>query len=864
MSQTYSFTKIFTIPVPHSSENDLVTISKIVVPRIQRPYAQGRNGETETKIRENFLKEIFRCLKNGTIMDMNFVYGAIKENIENEKHEYVMELLDGQQRFTTLYLLHWYILNKENRQEDQAYENILHALKSFVYETRTTATKFCKSLAHYTCDFKKNKPSECITKARWYYRTYDKDSTIAGMLVMLDAIDTFYKNYQIDNGIDKLDNLQFYILPLMQFNKSEELYMKMNARGLPLSVFDNFKADFTGAMNKVASLHEEMVQLENGFEGEKVSHSENISIKLDAKWIDLFWNKELKKDSDISYMRFFSRFFSCRYLIDSPLPTKDMRNSDVAVNLFYTQTEKSKGDYLGFDEYATCLEEHPDYFSAIEKVLDTLQSHQTIINETLTPVWDIPEKEDKKTNDGKNGNFFFNANAPFSQTLLTVMGAIEEFILTFDTFDEALYKEWMRVVWNIIENTDIDNLERAAVTLRQFARMIRSIACALECESSFGKARERGRDIVKTDSFYQAMANCANMPIDDDYRWPRPFREEIEKAKRISENESWLEQFMLMEKHPYFKGTVNFYYTEGIPLDDFKHRCEIVADMFDAKGITKTYRKNHILIRALMSQLSKWKEIGRQYVTENSETHKYLKLLLIGNSNIHTMLAECMDKSKSSEDMIQFLEQVTNTLIPEEDKSGFDLQIAIACNALRKDVKLYNWIMEQPSPVYIHWKNGHIAVAIPGKWFERYFIDSDRDKMAQKFIKEYSMEYYVDEDVHTSLDDYTNYGRYKGENAIFYFNYDNKGDYSFNINFSSYHRFRIFVQLPTKAKAKEFHKIANVGDIEPDNAYLVYLDTLDNDKLHYFSKNDYKNLKNHIDEAIKIAESTLRKMNIVS
>ena len=72
MSQTYTFTKIFNTPVPYSSESDLVTISKIVVPRIQRPYAQGRLGDSETKIRENFLKEIFKSLKNNCIMKMNF------------------------------------------------------------------------------------------------------------------------------------------------------------------------------------------------------------------------------------------------------------------------------------------------------------------------------------------------------------------------------------------------------------------------------------------------------------------------------------------------------------------------------------------------------------------------------------------------------------------------------------------------------------------------------------------------------------------------------------------------------------------------------------------------------------------------
>ena len=854
MSQTYTFTKIFSTPVPHSSESDLVTISKIVVPRIQRPYAQGRNGEAETKIRENFLKDIFKSLKNDSPMDMNFIYGAVKENKENDSAEFVMELLDGQQRFTTLYLLHWYLLNKENKQDNPVYEPIRYALKSFVYETRTTATKFCKSLSVYVCDLDGEKPSEKINKARWYYRSYDKDSTIAGMLVMLDAIDSYYKNNRIADAIDKVDNLQFYVLPLMQFGKSEELYMKMNARGLPLSVFDNFKADFTGAMNKVTSLREEMVLLEGGFEGDMVSHCENISIKLDAKWIDLFWDNTKKKNSDISYMRFFSRFFACRYLIDSNLAPKDMRGTETAVNVFYTQAEKSKGEYLGFDEYADELEAHPEYFSAIEKILDTLQQHKMLVEESLTPVWD----------EGKKGNFFVDSSVNFTQTLLTVMGAIEEFILTFKTFDEALYEEWMRVVWNIVENTDIDNLERVATTLRNFGRMIRAIANALDNESEFAISRESMSNITKASSFYEALANCAELPTsDDDNRWARPFKEEMEKAKRITENYAWLEQFMLIEKHPYFKGTTNFYYTEDMSLADFKHRCELISDMFDSKGISADYRKKHILIRALMSRLSSWKDLARQYITENSETHKYLKILLISDSRIHEMLASILDRSETKEEVIVGLNEAAQELVTYTGKETWELQLAIACNALRKDVRLYNWIVNQPSPVYVHWKNGHIAVAIPGKWFERYFIDSEREKMAQKFIEDFGMQYYEDEDVHASLNDYNTYGRYKGEDAIFYYCYDEKGEYSFNINFSNGHRFRIFVQFPSRVKAKRFLEIAEVGYIDQNDPYCVYMDLDENDnELTYYSAKSYIELKQYVVEAADVAKKTLIKMGV--
>lgn len=855
MSQTYSFTKIFSTSVPYLSESDSVIISKIVVPRIQRPYAQGRNGENEKKIRKSFLKEIFNSLKNNTIMDMNFMYGAVKENKEGEQKEYVMELLDGQQRFTTLYLLHWYILNKEKKYEESACDAIRNALKSFVYETRTTSTKFCKSLASYVCDLDEIKPSERIIKAKWYYRSYDKDSTIAGMLVMLDAIDTYYNKYKIEDTISKLENLRFYVLPLMQYGKSEELYMKMNARGLPLSVFDSFKADFTGTMSKDVYLNEEMVQLEGGVEGEKVSRCENISIKLDTKWADLFWSSKKKKDFDMSYMRFFSRFFACRYLMDSPLNPKNMRGTDVAVNLFYTQTEKLKGEYLGFDEYAVELGMHPDYFTAIEKILDTLQLHQKVIQASLTPVWDEGKEENGK------GNFFVDANVVFSQTLLTVMGAIEEFVLTFKSFDEMLYKEWMRVVWNIVENTDIDNLERVATTLRHFGKMIRSIAYALDCESEFGEKRERVRDIDKTNSFYQAMADCV---IDNN--WPRPFKEEMEKAKRISEDEAWLDQFVLMEKHSYFKGTTNFYYTEKISLDEFKHRCELVSDMFDSKGVTEDYRKKHVLLRALMSILSKWEDLNRQYVTENSETNKFLKNLLIGNQRIHEMFAEILDNSSDKDEVRAAFEEKTKTPVLYKDKGCWDLQVAIACNTLRKDVKLYNWIMKQPSPVYIHKKNGHIAVAIPGKWYERFFIDSERDKLAQKFIACYNMEYYEDESAHTSSDDYNTYSRYKGEEAIFFFNYDEEGKYSFNINFSNEHRFRIFVQLRTKKDATDFYKIVKEknGYIDSNDAYCVYLDRDDDGEyLRYYLSNEFEKLNRYVEQAKSIAEDAFKQMGIL-
>lgn len=63
---------------------------------IQRDYAQGRKNEV--KVREGFVSALVDLI-NGKAGTLDFVYGAL------EGHDFVP--LDGQQRLTTLYLLHW-------------------------------------------------------------------------------------------------------------------------------------------------------------------------------------------------------------------------------------------------------------------------------------------------------------------------------------------------------------------------------------------------------------------------------------------------------------------------------------------------------------------------------------------------------------------------------------------------------------------------------------------------------------------------------------------------------------------------------------------------------------------------------------
>lgn len=63
------------------------------------------------------------------------------------------------------------------------------------------------------------------------------------MLVMLDAIDERFKD--VPDIWEQLENkaITFYFLPIRDMGLTDELYIKMNSRGKPLTVFEHFKAE---------------------------------------------------------------------------------------------------------------------------------------------------------------------------------------------------------------------------------------------------------------------------------------------------------------------------------------------------------------------------------------------------------------------------------------------------------------------------------------------------------------------------------------------------------------------------------------------------------------------------------------------
>ena len=252
----HSFSDIFDTDFSVGQEE--VRLQKIIIPIIQRDYAQGRKDPDITRIRSRFLDALYSAVTD-TPITLDFVYGDIDANG-------VMTPLDGQQRLTTLFLLHWYAAKRSNIPADDCL-----FLKNFSYETRYSARDFCEDLVLFTPTFQDCLSEEIIDQA-WFPLEWQKDPTISSMLVMLDAIDIRFRDFQ---GLwEKLLSgaITFYFLPIKDMGLTDELYIKMNSRGKPLTRFEHFKAEF-----------ERLIRLIDE------ETAKRIISKIDIDWTDLLW-----------------------------------------------------------------------------------------------------------------------------------------------------------------------------------------------------------------------------------------------------------------------------------------------------------------------------------------------------------------------------------------------------------------------------------------------------------------------------------------------------------------------------------------------------------------------------------------------
>lgn len=264
---------------------------KVVIPPIQRDYAQGRNSGKIPYIRKKFIHDISEVLSQDDTrpLELDFIYGYEELDQANGKEVKVFKPLDGQQRLTTLFLLHWYISVKENKTEEA-----FDLLKKFSYSTRKSSRDFCEKLIQFAPKLNGESVRDQIVNQPWFFSSWLNDPTIQSMLVMLNSLEEEFKTrnniWELLSGPNP--KIIFHLLSMDDLGLPDDLYIKMNARGKSLTDFEHFKSRFSEILDEDSASY---------FNG-----------KIDKAWSDLFWkifkdkeSKDIAQEVDRGFLSFF-------------------------------------------------------------------------------------------------------------------------------------------------------------------------------------------------------------------------------------------------------------------------------------------------------------------------------------------------------------------------------------------------------------------------------------------------------------------------------------------------------------------------------------------------------------------------------
>ena len=511
-------------------EKKCFDFSRIEIPLLQRDYVQGQKETSDilpiNKTGFRFINEIFKSLKSQTSMDLDFIYGSI----ENDN---TFIPLDGQQRLTTLFLLHWYFACKDFK--DEELDNKLSMLSNFTYETRISSRDFCIELCNLKKSFKPTEfPSEYIRNENWFFNEFNLDPTVSSMLNMLDVIHKF--DIEDDIHYNQLNNLKFNVLNIRDFGLTEELYLKMNARGKLLTNYEKIKAELE---KKVIDLDWE----------KNITEENKFYFKADRIWTDLFWNT-FKCSIDDAFLNFIAE----TVIIELTLQIKNLENETGKHSIKKIQRIADNIENLSVDDINEAI------FNKLKSILDLYSKNENEKKKPKIDLWEFCKKKNTlfsticRVDDGADVTYGVRSLF-YAQSLY----------LDKTVFSKEHFNDWMRVIRNIAENTNVDSVQ----SFKGFLNLI--IELSNGCD-----------DIYTYLSTHKIESNFAKNQI----------LEEIYKAKTIKKNQIAKKPIFELEENPFCNGKLYFaFYCCNINILDTYSDLDI--SLFEkVKNVFDTYFSN--------------------------------------------------------------------------------------------------------------------------------------------------------------------------------------------------------------------------------------------------------------------------------
>lgn len=550
---------------------ELLDEKKIEIPVIQRDYAQGRDKVNVNDIRKNFLNSIKNALKSEEPLDLNFVYGSTKGD--------TFIPIDGQQRLTTLYLIHVYLMLALGKKFGEGSNK---RIRKFTYETRTTSRDFCKGLTNETIVVRDGKKitevesvSDEIKNNNWFSSSWLNDPTIKAMLNMLDSIHEIFKGEDYDDFFEKLTDdedsyiIYFYFLDLGEYYLGDSIYIKLNARGKDLTNYENFKAKLSKYITDEIS-----------------TPKDDYIAKLDGEWSEVFW--EFVKNNptklfDEKIMNFFTNFMVNEYAAYMTATGRDSVRAEIREVIGYSHL-----DFINrFQEFNDRWDGHKvaGSFVKIFELFDLITSGKNQLlfaqgnkyfDEIILFKWIIENNDTEKT-DNKTGISYstrIQADAYFGFIIQN-----KNLISSPDIFREKLV-DWMRVVMTLSRET---NYNGGDDYVRAISKGIR-------------KMLPESGDIL---SYLDKLTDRSGHGFDGDC-----FDEECLKAKLILRSTEWKKLVIAAEDNKYFNGQIGFLFEISGIDEEFKKASIDSWDNATDKSYRDSFEKYYGIFSSIFGEFT--------------------------------------------------------------------------------------------------------------------------------------------------------------------------------------------------------------------------------------------------------------------
>ena len=536
-------------------------------------------------------------------------------------------------------------------------------------------------------------------------------------------------------------------MDLKKYKLTDDLYIKMNSRGKPLSKFENFKAKFEQYLKQFDEDHSaygrEFTLKFNQVE-KAVGIQQYFSFNIDTKWTTLLWQycKEGKQDRIDSYIENLFRVIVTNYYASIvKLPNKNTSDSTFDV---LTGGDKS----LTFAKYEeTKVLTYNAILSVIDS-LDTLYNESQKIARYISANYKIYYDEDE---------IFLKAieNKLSRAERMQFFAYVQYLIHHRDKMD--CLDEWMRVVHNLThpDNTIADGND-------DLARGIKSIEKLIPYAPNIIHYLQ-GVTTIDGFSKHQSSEECIKAHL-------------IEKA-------GWRELIEDAEKHPYFNGQIGFllefsgiceYYAANKNLNWSDAENETFKDAFirysiigkfvfdiNEKG-TRFNDKDFCFERAVLAHgdyllegnTDHWNLLSTETVAKNVKRDlSWRRMLRMGDDKVmqkgKSLVKATFDDITDLNDIIDSLEKLC---IPQTEEEWRNILIS-SPKMFKVCEKGFIYISKEEILLLGKWylNHYHSELFTYHLWVEKF---KDEDVSFEGFYKEYAWQKRSDISPHISIKDF--------------------------------------------------------------------------------------------------------------